>query len=232
MSYNNFSIIIPVYNELNNIEKLFNEIRFSLNNFDTYQIIFIDDGSTDDSQDILKDLENKKLIQLIKNKKNIGQSYSINKGIKNAKYETIITLDGDGQNNPNDIPKLLKMYNETNNKLIGGIRINRKDNYIKKISSIIANNIRRFILKDNCKDTGCSLKIFDRKIFLSFPYFDGLHRFLPALFKGYGYNTDFINVSHRQRNSGNSKYGTLDRLFKGVRDIFIVNSIIKKINTK
>jgi len=232
MSYNNFSIIIPVYNELNNIEKLFNEIRFSLNNFDTYQIIFIDDGSTDDSQDILKDLENKKLIQLIKNKKNIGQSYSIYKGIKNAKYETIITLDGDGQNNPNDIPKLLKMYNETNNKLIGGIRINRKDNYIKKISSIIANNIRRFILKDNCKDTGCSLKIFDRKIFLSFPYFDGLHRFLPALFKGYGYNTDFINVSHRQRNSGNSKYGTLDRLFKGVRDIFIVNSIIKKINTK
>lgn len=232
MSYNNFSIIIPVYNEINNIEKLFNEIRFSLNNFDTYQIIFIDDGSTDDSQDILKDLENKKLIQLIKNKKNIGQSYSIYKGIKNAKYETIITLDGDGQNNPNDIPKLLKMYNETNNKLIGGIRINRKDNYIKKISSIIANNIRRFILKDNCKDTGCSLKIFDRKIFLSFPYFDGLHRFLPALFKGYGYNTDFINVSHRQRNSGNSKYGTLDRLFKGVRDIFIVNSIIKKINTK
>lgn len=232
MSYNNFSIIIPVYNELNNIEKLFNEIRFSLNNFDTYQIIFIDDGSTDDSQDILKDLENKKLIQLIKNKKNIGQSYSIYKGIKNAKYETIITLDGDGQNNPNDIPKLLKMYNETNNKLIGGIRINRKDNYIKKISSIIANNIRSFILKDNCKDTGCSLKIFDKKIFLSFPYFDGLHRFLPALFKGYGYNTDFINVSHRQRNSGNSKYGTLDRLFKGVRDIFIVNSIIKKINTK
>jgi len=232
MSYNNFSIIIPVYNEINNIEKLFNEIRFTLNNFDAYQIIFIDDGSTDDSQDILKDLENKKLIQLIKNKKNIGQSYSIYKGIKNAKYETIITLDGDGQNNPNDIPKLLKMYNETNNKLIGGIRINRKDNYIKKISSIIANNIRRFILKDNCKDTGCSLKIFDRKIFLSFPYFDGLHRFLPALFKGYGYNTDFINVSHRQRNSGNSKYGTLDRLFKGVRDIFIVNSIIKKINTK
>ena len=232
MSYNNFSIIIPVYNELNNIEKLFNEIRFSLNNFDTYQIIFIDDGSTDDSQDILKDLENKKLIQLIKNKKNIGQSYSIYKGIKNAKYETIITLDGDGQNNPNDIPKLLKMYNETNNKLIGGIRINRKDNYIKKISSVIANNIRSFILKDNCKDTGCSLKIFDRNIFLTFPYFDGLHRFLPALFKGYGYNTDFINVSHRQRNSGNSKYGTLDRLFKGVRDIFIVNSIIKKINTK
>ena len=232
MSYNNFSIIIPVYNEANNIKKLLNEIRFSLKNFDTYQIIFIDDGSTDDSQDILKDFENKKLIQLIKNKKNIGQSYSINKGIKNAKYETIITLDGDGQNNPNDIPKLIKMYNETNNKLIGGIRINRKDDYIKKISSVIANNIRSFILKDNCKDTGCSLKIFDRKIFLSFPYFDGLHRFLPALFKGFGYNTDFINVSHRQRNSGNSKYGTFDRLFKGIRDIFIVNSIIKKINTK
>lgn len=232
MSYNNFSIIIPVYNESNNIEKLFNEIRFSLKNFDTYQIVFIDDGSTDGSQDILKDLENKKLIKLIKNKKNIGQSYSIYEGIKNAKYETIITLDGDGQNNPNDIPKLIKMYNETNNKLIGGIRIKRKDNYIKKISSIIANNIRSFILKDNCKDTGCSLKIFDRNIFLSFPYFDGLHRFLPALFKGYGYNTDFINVSHRQRNFGKSKYGTFDRLFKGVKDIFIVNNIIKKINTK
>ena len=131
------------------------------------------------------------------------------------------------QNNPNDIPSLINLYNSDSFKLVGGIRKKRKDNLTKIISSYLANKIRSFILKDDCKDTGCSLKIFDKDIFLKFPYFDGLHRFLPALFKGYGYKTSFIEVDHRKRYKGISKYGTLSRLIWGVRDIFKVLNIIK-----
>ena len=111
--------------------------------------------------------------------------------------------------------------------LVGGIRINRQDNTIKIISSKIANYIRKMILKDNCKDTGCSLKVFNKKIFLTFPYFDGIHRFLPALFIGFGYKTFFIDVNHRKRKYGVSKYGTINRLFKGIRDLYKVKKIIK-----
>ena len=148
-------------------------------------------------------------------------------GIKNSNHKTVVTLDGDGQNNPKDIPKLLEIYfSKKNFSLIGGIRKKRKDNFLKVASSKIANKIRSFILDDDCVDTGCSLKVFDRDIFLSFPFFNGLHRFLPALFKGYGKNTFFIEVDHRPRVSGISKYGTIDRLFKGIFDIMRVKKII------
>ena len=130
----------------------------------------------------------------------------------------------DGKLSHNSIPKYLS-NKET--KLVGGIRIKRKDNLIKKISSKIANNVRSKILKDNCQDTGCSLKVFDKEIFILFPYFDWIHRFLPALFTGYGYKTLFINVNHRKRKFGISKYGTMNRLFKGIRDIIRVKKIIR-----
>ena len=112
-------------------------------------------------------------------------------------------------------------------KLIGGIRRNRKDNFTKIISSKIANFIRSRILRDECEDTGCALKVFDKTIFLSFPFFNGVHRFLPALFKGYGHKTLFVDVNHRKRNHGRSKYGTMNRLFAGIRDILKVNKILK-----
>ena len=111
---------------------------------------------------------------------------------------------------------------------MGGIRNKRKDSYIKKISSKIANYIRSNILNDHCSDTGCSLKIFDRDSYLEFPYFDGIHRFLPALFKGYWHKTKFINVDHRMRKYGKSKYGTFKRLLKGIIDLIKVVKIIKK----
>ena len=104
------------------------------------------------------------------------------------------------------------------------------DNALKIISSRVANYIRKNILNDDCNDTGCSLKVFEKKIFLEFPFFSGMHRFLPALFKGYGYKTNFIEVDHRKRLGGTSKYGTMDRLFRGIRDIFIVKKIIKNKN--
>ena len=227
-----FSIIIPIFNEEDNIIKLINEIFFSLNSFKNYnfEIILVDDASTDNSLKIISELKkNNRNISFVSNNRNFGQSYSLREGIKISNFDTIVTLDGDGQNNPSDIPSLLEYYFLNDNiSLVGGIRVKRKDNFIKRLSSILANSIRSKILKDNCIDTGCSLKVFDKEIFLKFPFFTGIHRFLPALFTGYNHKTFFINVDHRRRISGYSKYGTIDRLYKGVIDIIRVKKIIKK----
>ena len=226
-----FSIIIPTYNEAENILDLIKEIRFSLKSYKNYEILIIDDGSTDNTLKLLKNYKNKFFFNFIKNNKNIGQSFSILNGVKISKYDTIVTIDADGQNNPKDIPKLLEIYNSSKNySLVGGLRIDRKDNFIKIISSQIANNVRVFVLKDDCLDTGCSLKIFNKKYFLKLPRFDGMHRFLPALFKGYGYKTYFVEVDHRKRIRGKSKYGTFDRLFRGIFDLINVKLMINKIN--
>ena len=225
-----FSIVVPIFNESENIKFLLEEIKESLNQYKNYEIVVVNDASTDDTLEILKSEKNK-FLKIINNNTNNGQSYSIHKGIKNTSNKIIITIDGDGQNDPADIPKLLDIYNSNNNiKLIGGIRIKRQDSYIKIISSKLANSIRSKILDDQCKDTGCSLKIFDKDIFLNFPYFNGIHRFLPALFKGYGYTTKFVEVNHRKRKYGVSKYGTMNRLFIGIRDILKVKKIIKNKN--
>ncbi len=222
-----FSIVIPLYNEEHNIIPLYNEILLSLNNFKDYEIILVDDASSDQTLKKIAKLDNNKL-KIIKNSKNKGQSYSLLKGIKNSSNQIIVTLDGDGQNDPSDIPKLLDQYLSNKNiDLIAGIRIKRKDSLIKVISSKIANHIRSKILKDNCPDTGCSLKVFNKDVFLKFPFFNGIHRFLPALFIGYGYKARYLNVNHRKRNFGISKYGTFNRLFKGMKDMIKVYNIIK-----
>ena len=223
-----FSVIIPVYNEEENLLQLVDEIKDSLSDTKNYEIIFINDASTDNTFEILKNIKDSK-ITILNNKINRGQSFSISYGIKKSFFNTIITIDGDGQNDPKDIPNLLKHYLSSDSiKLVGGIRLVRKDNFLKIISSKIANYLRSRILKDNCSDTGCSLKIFDKQIFLNFPYFDGIHRFLPGLFSGYGFKTKFINVNHRSRKYGFSKYGTVNRLFKGIRDIIKVKKILNK----
>ena len=222
-----FSVIIPLFNEDENIQSLFDEILHSLKKYNNYEIVLVNDASTDNTLDVIYKIKNKNTL-VVNNKKNEGQSYSIHKGIQNASNDIIITIDGDGQNDPSDISNLLEYYlSSSETKLVGGLRKNRKDNFIKIISSKIANYIREKLLKDDCLDTGCSLKVFDKNIFLSFPYFNGIHRFLPALFKGYGYKTKFIYVNHRKRKFGNSKYGTISRLFRGIRDIIKVNKIIK-----
>ena len=223
-----FSIVIPVFNESKNLSILIEEIFDSLKRYNEFEIIIVNDGSNDDTAKVLKKIKKNYSIKIINNKSNYGQSYSIRVGVKNSKYNTIVTIDGDGQNNPKDIINLLEIYySKKVFSLVGGIRSKRKDSLIKVTSSIIANNIRSIILKDNCVDTGCSLKVFDKDVFLSFPYFDGLHRFLPALFKGFGKKTFFVKVDHRSRISGISNYGILGRLFKGIFDIIRVITIIR-----
>ncbi len=229
-----YSIVIPIYNEKENIFNLLNEIFINIDNLNiSFEIIIINDCSNDEFMDTYRKskFNNNSKIFIISNKNNMGQSYSIRKGIENAKYENIITIDGDGQNDPSDIIKLVEYYENKKYCLVGGIRSKRKDNFLKIISSRIANYIRSFILKDNCLDTGCSLKVFKKKIFLDFAYFNGIHRFLPALFKAYGCNTIFIPVNHRYRKFGSSKYDNFGRAIKGIRDLFNVYFIIKKMKS-
>ena len=224
------SIVVPFYNEEINIIQTYDEIinTFKDLNKYSYEIIFIDDGSNDNSFLYFDKLKNKENIKIIKNSSNKGQSYSISLGVKESKSKTIITLDGDCQNNPSDIPRLIDIYFNNDFSLVGGIRNKRKDSILKIISSKIANSIRNYILKDNCIDTGCSLKIFEREIFLKFPFFTGLHRFLPSLFAGYNKKTFYIPVQHRYRSYGISKYGTFKRLILGIIDLIRVVIIIKK----
>ncbi len=229
----NFTIVVPVFNECKNIEFLCNEILDSLIDCPViYEVIFVNDGSIDDTDKKLEKIINlNKDIRLISHNKNIGQSSAILTGVKNANYNTVVTIDGDRQNIPKDIIKLLKIFFSSEDiKLVSGIRINRRDNIIKILTSKIANFVRASILKDKCPDTGCGLKVFSKKIFLQIPFFNGIHRFLPALFRGFGYNVSYVEVGHRKRVEGKTKYGTLDRLFKGIIDIIRVKTIINKIN--
>ena len=231
----NFTIVIPIFNEEKNISKLIEEIYFYLSSFkNRYEIILVNDCSNDNSLFEINEIKKQSSIEIkiINNLKNIGQSLSMYEGIKSSLHNTIVTLDADGQNNPKDIPKLIDVYfSHTNIFLVGGIRVNRKDSFLKIASSKIANKIRNKILKDNCIDTGCSLKVFDKDVFMKFPMFNGIHRFLPALFKGYGKDTIFLNVDHRPRVFGKSKYGTMGRLFRGINDLIRVLKIIKKFNS-
>ena len=226
-----FSIVIPIYNEAQNIEVLVKEIFNSLKKYKIFELILVNDFSNDNTKDVVRRLQSNFEIVILNNSKNKGQSFCIHKGIKESANNIIVTLDGDGQNNPSDIPRLLDSYiSNTNISLVGGIRSKRKDSFVKIFSSKIANNIRSKILNDGCVDTGCSLKVFNKQKFLKFPYFNGMHRFLPALFSGYGHKTIFINVDHRARVNGYSKYGTIDRLYRGIIDIIRVRRIVKKHN--
>tara|TARA_B100000989_G_C19473554_1_gene441828 strand:+ start:382 stop:1068 length:687 start_codon:yes stop_codon:yes gene_type:complete len=226
----NFSIVIPIYNEALNIQNLVEEIFDNLKNLkNNYELILIDDASTDNTFDKISALKKKYDIIYQKNNKNNGQSFSIKEGVAVSRYDTIVTMDGDGQNNPKDIIKLLNIYGNKNEFfLVSGIRLKRKDNLIKIISSKIANKVRSIILKDNCKDTGCSLKVFDKKSFLDLPYFNSIHRFIPSLFEARKLKVKYIYVDHRPRINGNSKYGTFDRLIRGIVDLYKVYKIINK----
>ncbi len=228
-----FSIVIPIYNEEKNIPTLIKEITDikEIKNF--YELIFVNDSSTDRSLELLKDFNKNESIKIINNTSNLGQSLSINRGILKSRYDIIITMDGDLQNDPNDIPKIYNLFKDNYDyKLIAGIRSERKDSFAKKFASKIANLVRMIYLKDSCKDTGCSLKIFDKKIFLKFEFFDGIHRFIPSLFEGYGYPVKYIPVNHRKRIHGISKYNNLRRLFKTIPDMFKVKKMIKQNNKK
>jgi dolichol-phosphate mannosyltransferase len=219
------SIVIPVHNEADNIVPLLEEIVGVMHGADVYEIIVVDDGSNDQTGQVLKQaLEQVPTLRVIQHELSCGQSTAVYTGVKAAKYPIIATLDGDGQNDPADIPRLydlLMQQNKTDSDLwmVAGWRNKRHDSAWKLFSSKFANTVRSGLLGDNTPDTGCGLKVFLRGKFLELPYFDHMHRFLPALVIRAGGRVISEPVNHRARSQGYSKYGTLDRLWAGVTDL-------------
>jgi len=220
------SIVVPVHNEADNIVPLIDEIVNAMSQAEaSYEIIYVDDGSNDRSALILTQmLQRINTLRVIQHEKSCGQSTAIYTGVKAASYPCIATLDGDGQNDPADITRLyeLLMQNRktrSNLWMVAGWRNKRYDSAWRLFSSKVANTVRSALLGDNTPDTGCGLKVFLREKFLELPYFDHMHRFLPALIIRAGGQVISEPVSHRVRSQGYSKYGTLDRLWAGITDL-------------
>ena len=217
------SVVIPVCNEEESIGILIEEITQALVQKYQHEIIVVDDGSTDKTLEVLskikKDLPT---LRVIKHLQNSGQSTAVRTGVQYANSNWIATLDGDGQNDPADIPNL---YNELVSQnldpwlVVAGYRKKRKDTWLKRISSKYANSIRDRLLRDGTPDTGCGLKVFARDSFLALPYFDHMHRYIPALFQRQGGRVVSVEVNHRHRTQGTSKYGFHNRLWVGIVDI-------------
>ncbi len=221
---NSISIVIPVYNEEESISELVHEIQRSIKNA---EIVIVNDGSTDSTRNILNSLsELFPNIRPVHLPLNMGQSTALVAGVQNAQHETIVTMDGDGQNIPLDALKLLPLLNEFD--LVTGIRKKRHDPWHKRITSSLANKIRSLVLNDQTSDTGCSLKAFKRSCFMHIPFFKGMHRFLPALFKYHGYSIQEIEVDHRPRVRGNSKYTIFNRGLSVLFDLVGVYWISKR----
>jgi dolichol-phosphate mannosyltransferase len=219
MQIDQLSVVVPVRNEEGNLSNLIAEIDASLKHL-KHEIIYVDDGSTDATYSQLKDLQAQfKQLKIVRHAQSCGQSTAVRTGVTFAQYDWVATLDGDGQNDPADIPKLLAAV-EVGVDLVGGNRrASRRDTWVKRMSSVIANTVRSKMLRDDTPDTGCGLKLFKRAAFLDLPYFDHMHRFLPALIKRRGGKIVSVPVSHRNREHGKSNYGTLDRLMVGIVDL-------------
>lgn len=225
------SVVVPVFNEQDNIAPLVHEIVAALRNAIPFEIIYIDDYSTDNSRAVLKQLQREvPELHAFSHTKQSGQSTAIRSGIKHAKGTWIATLDGDGQNDPADIPKLIAAREIAGSqvKLFAGWRVNRKDTGSKRWASKFANAIRSRLLRDETPDTGCGIKLFERDVFLDLPYFDHMHRYLPALIKRAGYQSVSVPVNHRERSTGVSKYNNLGRAWVGISDLRGVIWLIKR----
>ena len=227
------SLVIPVHNEGDNLAPLAAEIKQALSPEFRFEIIFVDDGSSDDSRERLRQLRSRyPEIRPLFHRRCHGQSRALITGIRRARSPLIVTLDGDGQNDPADIEKLLRQYllatPPREKLLITGRRKLRRDNLERRLASRIANLIRGGLLGDETPDTGCGLKLFPRELFLELPHFDHMHRFLPALVKGIGGRTISVDVNHRPRDRGRSHYGTWKRLGDGLIDLFGVIWLMKR----
>lgn len=216
---NSISVVVPVYNEEGNVEILHREIVdvCEKNNYD-YEIIFVDDGSSDKTVEMCTNLKPLKLIQL---RRNSGQTAAMDAGIKAAQKDLIVTMDGDRQNDPNDIPELIKYLIDNNFDIVSGWRKNRKDTFMKKFTSRGANLLRHMIVRDGIHDSGCSLKIYKRECFEGVNLYGEQHRFIPALLKIKGFSVGEMVVNHRPRVSGKTKYNW-KRTVKGFVDMISV----------
>ena len=217
------SVVVPVCNEAENVEPLAREIEAALAGR-AYEMIFVDDGSTDDTGAILTTLKSSlPALRVLRHSFRSGQSAAVASGVRAARAPWIATLDGDGQNDPADIPKLIAARDRPDNRgvqlFMGDRSATRKDTSYRRLQSRIANGVRGSLLGDGTPDTGCGIKLFSREVFMDLPRFDHMHRFLPALFQRQGARVISVSVDHRPRLRGTSKYGMLNRLWVGIVDI-------------
>jgi dolichol-phosphate mannosyltransferase len=214
------SVVIPIYNEEENIEPLLKELFFILRNLGrTFEVICVDDASTDNSISVLEGM--KKIyteLRIIRHRINCGESAADATGFARARGSIIITIDGDQQNDPDDIPLLLEALKDAD--AVCGVRKKREDDWVKRISSFIANGFRNWITGDTISDAGCTFRALRTRSLREIPVFNGMHRFLPTLLRLQGYRVKEIPVNHRPRTRGKSKYGIGNRMFRGLVDCF------------
>lgn len=218
------TLVIPVRNEAENVASLLGEIRTAMGDSFAYEVIYVDDGSTDDTAKIVSSWSGiMPELRLLRHQRSYGQSAAVCTGVRAARAEWIATLDGDGQNDPADIPALWAVAHDPQAPaglgLVGGHRVRRQDSWSKRMSSRIANRVRARLLGDATPDTGCGLKLFRRSVFLDLPAFDHMHRFLPALMRRQGAAIVSVPVNHRPRHAGRSNYGIGNRLWVGLADM-------------
>jgi dolichol-phosphate mannosyltransferase len=225
------SIVVPVRNEADNIAPLIEEITAALDGRWAYEIIYVNDGSTDATAERLAAaMKQRTNLRQLRHATSTGQSAAVRSGVRRARGTIVATLDGDGQNNPAFLPDLIATLQKGGERvgLVAGQRVGRKDTGFKRLQSRVANAVRSAILHDGTRDTGCGLKAFRREVFLMMPYFDGLHRFLPALMRREGFEIAYVDVIDRPRHAGVSNYGFFDRLWIGILDLFGVWWLIRR----
>ena len=225
------SVVVPVFNEEGNVAPLVAEIVAALRDRVEFEIVFVDDDSKDGTLGRLQALKTEvPELRVIHHQRQSGQSTAIRNGVKAARGDWIATLDGDGQNDPADIPKLLAERERADPaiKLFAGWRVERKDSGSKRWASKIANAIRSRMLRDATPDTGCGIKLFEREAFLELPYFNHMHRYLPALVQRAGYRAVSVPVGHRHRGSGTSTYNNFGRALAGISDLRGVAWLIRR----
>ena len=225
------SVVVPVRNEAGNIAPLVGEIEAALTGRLPFEIVYVDDGSTDASGEELAQLRRTRPhLRVVRHAVSCGQSAAVRSGVRAARAPVVATLDGDGQNDPAFLPAMYDALQAAGSGcgLVQGQRVGRKDTGFKRVQSRIANSVRGAILRDGTRDTGCGLKLFRREAWLALPYFDALHRFTPALMKREGFTIAHVDVKDRPRQAGVSKYGFFDRLWVGVVDLAGVRWMINR----
>jgi len=227
MAMPNLTVVIPARNESENVGPLTAEIKSALDGVTDYEIIYVDDGSSDDTALQIAALRSRldlgPRLRLLRHAHSCGQSTAVLSGVRAAHAEIIATLDSDGQNDPADLPRLLAAFTAPGRdpalQMVMGQRQKRRDTWLKRLSSRVANAVRGRLLRDQTPDTGCGIKLFSRAAFLQLPYFDHMHRFLPALVQRQGGKVISVGVNHRPRQHGSSNYGMWDRLWVGIVDM-------------
>ena len=227
-----FTVVAPMLNEAENVALMAREIAEACSPHGPFEAVFVNDGSTDATADLIAELRTEfPWLREVRHAKPCGQSAAVRSGVIAARAPIVCTIDGDGQNPPAEIPKLVSPFLQDpppSLGLVAGQRVDRQDTASKKVASRFANGLRAWMLNDDTRDTGCGLKAFPREVFLALPFFDHVHRYLPALVKREGYEIALVDVSHRAREAGTSKYTNIGRALVGVHDLLGVWWLIRR----